>query len=137
MMVFEIATHLVPAFFLVLLVHGGATRNCRHLLLHASLEGAPPVSESRIELTAFSFQQEGGLAGDGAEHATILHSFLFGMQMVVGVLGALPHSEMAACAPRTVAVVVVCDSHVLHFLSSGFSQRDRESVCDSHDCSSH
>jgi hypothetical protein len=135
-MVFEIATHLVPAFFLVLVHHGGAIRNYRHLLLYTFLEGTPPVTESRIELMIFLFQQEGGLAGDGTDHAVILHSFLFGMEMVVGV-GVLPHTEMAAYAPRTVDVVVVYDSNVSSFLSNGVSLRDRESVYDSHDCSSH
>lgn len=78
------------------------------------------MSERRIELTNLLFQQEGGLAGDGTDRAIILHSFLFGMQMVVGV-EALPHTEMAACAARTLDVVVVYESHVLYFLSSGVS----------------
>jgi hypothetical protein len=76
------------------------------------------VTESRIDLTVFLFQQERNLAGDGADHAIILHPFLFGMQMAVGVL---PHAEMAAYAPRTVAVLVVYDSGVSYFLSSGVS----------------
>lgn len=132
-MVFEIATHLVPAYFLVVVHAGGAVRNYRHLLHHTSLEGAPPVTEGRIELTIFLFQQEGGLAGESTDRAMILRSFLFGLQMVVEA-AVLPHTEVAAYAPRTVAVVYVSD--IASFSSNEVSWRDRESVYDCHDCSS-
>jgi hypothetical protein len=59
------------------------------------------------------------------------------MQIVVVGVEVLPHIEMAAYAPRTVAVVALYDSDTSSFLSNGVSLRDRESVYDSHVCSSH